>query len=88
MSKRLIYLVSFVLAFGLCGSIAIGQENQITNGEFDNDLNSWGGYGAAGFTFEVVQSAALSGNNAVLIDVTDASAATSIGIFQGGFDLV
>jgi len=88
MSKRLIYLVPFVLAFGLCGSIAIGQENQILNGEFDNDLNSWGSYGAAGFTFEVVQSARLSGNNAVLIDITDASAGTAIGIFQGGFDLV
>jgi len=88
MSKRLVYLVFFVLAFGLCCSIAIGQENQILNGEFDNGLNSWGGYGSAGFTFEVVQSARLSGNNAVLIDITDASAGTAIGIFQGGFDLV
>jgi hypothetical protein len=88
MSKRLIYLISSVLAFGLCGSIAIGQENQISNGEFDNGLNSWGSYGAAGFTMEVVQSAALSGNNAVVIDITDASAATSIGISQGGFQLV
>ena len=88
MYKRMICLVSVVLAFGLCGSIANGQENQIFNAEFDDDLNSWGSYGAAGFTMEVVQSGALSGNNAVLIDITNASAATSIGISQGGFQLV
>jgi hypothetical protein len=83
-----IYLISFVLAYALSGSISQGQENQINNGEFDDDLNSWGSYGAAGFTMEVVQSGALSGNNAVLIDITDASAAASIGISQGGFQLV
>jgi len=88
MSKRLIYLASFILALGLCGSIAGGQENQIINGEFDNGLISWGSYGAAGFTFRVVPGAGLSGNSAVLIDITDASAATSIGISQGGFQLV
>ena len=84
MYKRMICLVSFVLAFGLCGSIAIGQENQIINGEFDNGLVSWNSYGAAGFTFEVVPSAGLSGNNAVMFDVTDASATASIGIAQSG----
>jgi len=88
MSKRLIYLVSFVFAFGLCGSIASGQENQIINGEFDDGLDSWGSYGSAGFTIEVVSDAGLSGNNAALINVTDASAGTSIGLPQGGFDLV
>jgi hypothetical protein len=88
MSKKMIYLVSFVLGLGMCVSIAGGQENQILNGEFDDGLNSWGGYGSAGFTFDVVQDARLSGENAVLIDITDASAGTAIGIFQGGFDLV
>ena len=88
MSKRVIYLISFVLAYALSGSISQGQENQINNGEFDDDLNSWGSYGAVGFNMDVVQSGALSGTNAVLIDITDASAATSIGISQGGFQLV
>jgi hypothetical protein len=88
MCRKLIHLVSFILALGLCGSIASGQENQIINGEFDNGLLSWGSYGAAGFTFKVVPGAGLSGNSAVLIDITNASAATSIGISQGGFQLV
>ena len=88
MSRTLICLVSFVVAFGLCGSIASGQENQIVNGEFDDGLNLWGSYGSAGFTMEVVQSGALSGNNAVLIDITDASATSSIGIYHDIFQLV
>ena len=88
MSKTAIGLVSFVVAFGLCGSIASGQQNQIVNGEFDDGLNSWGTYGAAGFNLEVVQGAALSGNNAIMIDVLDASAATAIGFAQGGLGLV
>ncbi len=88
MSRTLICLVSFVVAFGLCGSIASGQENQIVNGEFDDGLNLWGSYGSAGFTMEVVQSGALSGNNAVLIDITDASATSSIGIYHDVFQLV
>jgi hypothetical protein len=85
MSRTLICLVSFIVAFGLCGSIASGQENQIVNGEFDDALNSWGSYGTAGFRMEVVQGAALSGSNAVMIDVTDASVTASIGISQVGF---
>jgi len=88
MSKKVICLISFVLACVLSGSISLGQENQIINGEFDNGLISWGSYGGAGFTFEVVPGAGLSGNSAVLIDITNASAATSIGISQGGFQLV
>jgi hypothetical protein len=87
MCRKLILLVSFVPALVLCGSIAIGQENQVVNGEFDDALNSWNSYGAAGFTFEVVQDAGLSGNNAVMIDVTNASAAASIGINQMGLGL-
>jgi len=88
MSKTVICLVSFALAFGFCGSIAFGQENQIVNGEFDDELNSWGLYGTAGFNLEVVQDAALSGNNAIMIDVTDASAGTAIGFTQGELELV
>ncbi|MCP4263228.1 MAG: hypothetical protein GY774_37825 [Planctomycetes bacterium] len=83
MSKKL-FLISFVLAFALLGSISQAQENQIINGEFDNDLISWGSYGGAGFTFEVVPGAGLSGNYAVVLDVTDASAGTAIGISQAG----
>ncbi|MBL7188297.1 MAG: carbohydrate binding domain-containing protein [Phycisphaerae bacterium] len=82
MSKKLFFFISFVLVFVLSGSISQAQENQFNNSEFDDGLTSWGSYGSAGFTREVVQSGALSGNNAVLLDVTDASAASSIGIFQ------
>ncbi|MBL7146426.1 MAG: carbohydrate binding domain-containing protein [Phycisphaerae bacterium] len=88
MSKKLVCLISCVLVFALSGSISLAQENQIANGEFDDGLNAWGSYGSAGFNMEVVQSGALSGNNSVLIDITDASSAASIGISQGGFQLV
>jgi hypothetical protein len=88
MSKKLIYLTLFVPVFALSSAISRAQENQINNGEFDDGLNSWALYGATGFTVEVVQSGALSGNNAVLLDITDAASATSIGISQGGFQLV
>jgi hypothetical protein len=60
-----------------------GQANQIQNPEFDNGLVSWGRYGASGYTVDVVSGARLSGPNAALMDVTDASV-TSIGIAQGG----
>ncbi len=85
MNKTMICLVCFFVAFGFCSSIASGQENQIVNGEFDDGLNGWDWYGADGFNLEVVQDAGLSGNNAIMIDVSDASAGTSIGIEQGGF---
>ncbi|UCD50156.1 MAG: carbohydrate binding domain-containing protein, partial [Phycisphaerales bacterium] len=88
MSKTLTCLVSTIAAFALCGSIALGQENQFYNSEFDDGLNGWGSYGSAGFTREVVQSGALSGTNSVLLDITNASAATSIGIYQVVPDLV
>ncbi len=87
MCKNLICLVCFVFDFGLCGSMASGQENQIINGEFDDGLNSWLSYGSTGFTFEVVSNAALSGSNAVMFDVTDASATASIGLAQDGLIL-
>jgi len=81
---RKICYISFIFVFGLCGSIVCGQENQIINSEFDDGLNAWGMYGAAGFNAVVVQGAGLSGNNAAMIDVTDASATASIGIYQSG----
>ena len=83
MSKKLLILTSLVLVCVLSGSISQAQENQLYNSEFDDGLNAWGSYGSAGFTMEVVQSGALSGSNAVLMDITNASAAASIGIFQG-----
>ncbi|MGD8499566.1 MAG: carbohydrate binding domain-containing protein [Phycisphaerales bacterium] len=90
MSKKLIHLASFVLVFGLCGSAASGQENQIINGEFDEGFDPWGLYTyqntTEGFTVEVVQGAGLSGENAAVFDITNSSALASIGIAQG--DLV
>ena len=83
MSKTVIYLISFVVAFGFCGSIASGQDNQIVNSEFDDGPNMWSLYGADGFNLEVVQDADLSGDNAIMIDITDASAGTAIGFTQG-----
>jgi len=88
MSKKLISLTSLVLVCVISCSTSRAQENQINNGEFDDGLNAWASYGAAGFNMEVVQSGALSGNNAVLLDITDASSATSIGISQGIPELV
>jgi len=86
MNKAMICLVFFFVAFGFCGRIASGQENQIINGEFDDDLNGWRFYGANGFNLEVVQDADLSGSNAIMIDVSDASAGTAIGFAQGGYN--
>jgi len=79
---------SAVFVLGVGGSIAAGQENQIVNGEFDDALNSWNNYGAAGFTLNVVQGIGLSGKNAAVLDVTDASVTSSIGMAQGGLGLV
>ncbi|MHC4119245.1 MAG: PA14 domain-containing protein [Planctomycetota bacterium] len=84
MYRKLICLVSFAVACAFCNSIATAQENQIINGEFDDGLNGWGRYGAAGFTIEVVHGAGLSGSNAAVLDVTDASATTMIGLPQSG----
>jgi hypothetical protein len=86
----MICLVFFFVVFGFCGTIASGQDNQIVNDEFDDELNGWQYYGVVGinradYNLEVVQDAGLSGSNAVMIDITDASAGTSIGITQGGF---
>jgi hypothetical protein len=84
MNKTVICLVLFFVAFGFCGSIASGQGNQIVNSEFDDGLNGWSLYGSTGFNVVVVPGAGLSGNNAAMIDVTDASATASIGIYQSG----
>ena len=83
MSKTVICLVSFIMAFGFCGLTASGQDNQIVNSEFDDGLNMWSLYGADGFNLEVVQDADLSGDNAIMVDITDASAGTAIGFTQG-----
>ncbi len=84
MSRKLICTISLVLTVAMFGSNALGQENQIVNGEFDDDLNSWNSYGSAGFNIEVTTNAGLSGNNGVVLDVLDSASATAIGIAQAG----
>jgi len=73
MCRKLIYLVSFLLVFGLSRTLAQGQENQIINGEFDDGLESWGIYTyqntTEGFTVEVVESAGISGRNAAMVSL-------------------
>lgn len=83
MFKRRVCLAAVIVALGWCGSTGFGQGNLIQDGEFDGTFgDSWGIYGAVGFTAGVVQDAMLSGYNAALIDVTDAAATTGIGIAQ------
>ena len=82
MNRGFIHLISLVLLLGGSGPAVWGQANQIQNPEFDSGLTSWGMYGGAGFTASVVTGAHLSGANAALINVTDASVA-SVGISQG-----
>jgi hypothetical protein len=88
MYRKLICLVSFILVFGLCGSIVYGQENQIVNGEFDDGFDPWGIYTylntTEGFNVEVVQGGGLSGENSALLDIYNAPALSSIGIAQSG----
>jgi hypothetical protein len=86
MRQAMIRLAFLLMAFGFFSSIASGQENQIVNSEFDDDLNGWRFYGADGFNLQVVQDAGLSGTNAIMIDVSDASAGTAIGFAQGGYN--
>jgi hypothetical protein len=86
MSRSIIHLMLFALVTGwVVGTprSVRAQDNLVENGEFDNDLENWGIYGGAGFTVDAVQSGALSGFNACLIDVTNAGAGDSIGIAQG-----
>jgi len=82
MNRGFVHFTCCVLLLGGFGPAVWGQTNQIQNPEFDNGLTSWGTYGSAGFTVSVVTGAHLSGANAALINVTDASVA-SIGIAQG-----
>ncbi|MHC4437763.1 MAG: PA14 domain-containing protein [Planctomycetota bacterium] len=88
MCRKLIYLVSLILVFGLCGSIVCGQENQILNPEFDEGLTSWGIYTylntTEGFNVEVVQGGGLSGENSALLDIYNSPVLSSIGIAQSG----
>jgi len=83
MNRGFVYLIVLGLLFAGSGPLVWGQENQIENPEFDDGLTSWGRYGAAGYTVEAVAGARLSGPNAALMDVTDASV-VSVGIAQGG----
>jgi hypothetical protein len=78
------YLLCGILALGLSESVVPGAENQIQNGEFDEGTTSWARYGASGYTLSVVQDAGLSGDNALMIDVTDAAGTTAIGASQSG----
>ena len=88
MCRKLNFLVSFLLVFGLSGSVAQGQENQIINGEFDDGLEPWGIYTyqntTEGFTLEVVETAGISGSNAAMFDITNSPVLASIGIAQSG----
>ena len=88
MSRRIVCLALFVLLTGGAASLVCGQENLILKGEFDDGLSGWRSYGGAGFAVDVVQNGALSGFNACLIDVTDATAGSSIGIAQTGLQFV
>ncbi len=87
MCRKLILLASFLLVFGLSGTVAQGQENQIINGEFDDGFDPWGIYAyqntVDGFTVEVVEDAGLSGMNAAMFDIYNSPALASIGIAQG-----
>ncbi|MBN2133806.1 MAG: carbohydrate binding domain-containing protein [Sedimentisphaerales bacterium] len=87
MRRQLFCWISLALVLGWTAA-AVGQENVIVNGEFDSGLDSWGLYGGTGFVVSVVQDAALSGANAAFIDITDAAAASAIGIAQGPLPLV
>ncbi len=80
MYKKPTCLFSLILILGLFSSGVWGQENQITNGEFDDGLTDWYRYGTTGFDVTVVQDAGLSGENAVLLDVYDAASTASIGL--------
>jgi hypothetical protein len=84
MSNKLIRVMALTLVLGWAGGLAVGQDNQIVNGEFDDGLTGWGRYGTTGFDVSVVRSAGLSGANAVLLDVTNSAATASIGIAQSG----
>ncbi|MCH8193442.1 MAG: carbohydrate binding domain-containing protein, partial [Planctomycetes bacterium] len=84
MNKRVCCFLVCALMSEWAVSCVWSQENQIINSEFDDDLNSWQYYGTAGYTIEVVRDAGLSGKNGAVLDVTDASAGTAIGISQSG----
>jgi len=85
--RKGIYLAAIISVFMLLGSICLGQENQIINGEFDAGIEPWQRSPGDGYTINVVQDAGLSGTNALKIDVLDATAQESIMISQGSFAL-
>ena len=83
MGRKLVCLVTLALVLGLSESLVWGLENQIKNSEFDEGLTSWNRYGTTGYIREVVSDADLSGENAVRIEITDATV-RNIGITQSG----
>jgi hypothetical protein len=90
MCKKLIYVVSFVLVFGLFGLRADAQ-NQIRNWEFDEPFvtgpggdtaTHWWLWESANFTgLSVVQGAGLSGDNAMKVEIP-AGASGSLQVIQ------
>jgi hypothetical protein len=91
MNKRICCLMVIAVISQLAVPSVWGQENQIFNSEFDilnsassTGFESWGSYGGTGFTIEAVRDASFSSKNAAVLDVTDAAAATAIGIAQTG----
>ncbi len=78
------YVLCGALMLGLSGATVQGAENQIKNGEFDSGLDSWNRYGTSGYERIVVQDAGLSGDNALLINVTNSASTTAIGTAQSG----
>ena len=82
MQRTLISIMLTAFAVVSATTMVQAQENQIVNSEFEDGLDGWFRYGTVGFDVEVVQDAGLSGINAVLLDITDATATNSIGIAQ------
>lgn len=88
MRRGLVFAMVYVTgAFGMFLPVARGAENQIKNAEFDDGLNSWIRYGTSGYTLNVVQEAGLSGDNALMIDVTNSAGTTSVGTAQSGLKI-
>lgn len=81
-------LLSLIAVIGLLQVSAWGQGNVLANGEFDDGLSGWYVGGTAGYEVSVVRDAGLSGDNAVLVDVTDAVAGDDIGLSQSIPNLV
>ncbi len=82
------FLLSLVLVIGLFPAMVWGQDNILTNGEFDAGLSGWFMAGVTGYEVRVVQDAGLSGDYAGVIDVTDQVATDEISFSQDISNLV